>query len=161
MKMRSRGFTLIEVMVALTIVALSLTAVAASMNQMIDAANAMREAAGAEATGALRGFLPQVQLASFFLRSDDALSSFGFKLQNRSVSQADGLVPRRAGAGDAADGARAPCLGATGYPAAGSFPPGSLGGLTCNRQPENLDPPSERCRAWCAVSRLPTVRVSS
>lgn len=39
---RSNGFTLIEVMVALTIVALSLTAVAASMNQMIDAANSMR-----------------------------------------------------------------------------------------------------------------------
>jgi len=37
------GFTLIEVMIALTIVALSLTAIAASMNQMIDAANAMRE----------------------------------------------------------------------------------------------------------------------
>jgi len=37
------GFTLVEVMVALTIVAFSLTAIAASMNQMIDAANAMRE----------------------------------------------------------------------------------------------------------------------
>ena len=34
---------MIEVMVALTIVAFSLTAVAASMNQMIDAANVMRE----------------------------------------------------------------------------------------------------------------------
>jgi general secretion pathway protein I len=37
------GFTLVEVMVALTIVAFSLTAIAASMNQMIDAANTMRE----------------------------------------------------------------------------------------------------------------------
>ena len=40
---RQKGFTLIEVMVALTIVAFSLTAIAASMNQMIDAANTMRE----------------------------------------------------------------------------------------------------------------------
>lgn len=38
-----RGFTLIEVMVALAIVAFSLAAVAASMGQMIDAANSMRE----------------------------------------------------------------------------------------------------------------------
>lgn len=38
-----RGFTLVEVMVALAIVAFSLTAVAASMSQMIDAANSMRE----------------------------------------------------------------------------------------------------------------------
>lgn len=38
-----RGFTLIEVMVALTIVALSLTAIGASTNQMIDAANTMRD----------------------------------------------------------------------------------------------------------------------
>ncbi len=40
---RSRGFTLLEVMVALTIVALSLTAVAASMNQMIGSATTMQE----------------------------------------------------------------------------------------------------------------------
>jgi len=37
------GFTIIEVMVALAIVAFSLTAIAASMGQMIDTANAMRE----------------------------------------------------------------------------------------------------------------------
>ena len=41
--MKSRGFTLLEVMVALTIVAFSLTAVAATMSQMIDAANTMRD----------------------------------------------------------------------------------------------------------------------
>ena len=39
----SRGFTLVEVMVALAIVALSLTAMAASMNTMIDNASTMRE----------------------------------------------------------------------------------------------------------------------
>ena len=37
-----RGFTLIEVMVALAIVALALTAMASSMNTMIDNANTMR-----------------------------------------------------------------------------------------------------------------------
>ena len=40
---RHTGFTLIEVMVALVIVALALAAVAASMGQMIDTANTMRE----------------------------------------------------------------------------------------------------------------------
>ena len=39
----SRGFTLIEVLVALSIVALSLTAVTASISQMIDAGNTMRQ----------------------------------------------------------------------------------------------------------------------
>jgi general secretion pathway protein I len=39
----TRGFTIIEVMVALAIVAFSLTAIAASMGQMIDTANAMRD----------------------------------------------------------------------------------------------------------------------
>ena len=40
---RVQGFTIIEVMVALAIVAFSLTAIAASMGQMIDTANAMRD----------------------------------------------------------------------------------------------------------------------
>ena len=39
----SRGFTLVEVLVALAILGLSLTAAAASMSQMIDAANSMRD----------------------------------------------------------------------------------------------------------------------
>ena len=38
-----RGFTLVEVMVALAIVALALTAMSASMNTMVDNANTMRE----------------------------------------------------------------------------------------------------------------------
>lgn len=38
-----RGFTLIEVMVALVIVSLALAGVAASMGQMIDTANTMRD----------------------------------------------------------------------------------------------------------------------
>lgn len=38
-----RGFTLVEVMVALAIAGLSLAAVAASISQMVDAASAMRE----------------------------------------------------------------------------------------------------------------------
>lgn len=40
---RCRGFTLIEVMVAMTIAALGLAAVAASVSQMVDASNAMRQ----------------------------------------------------------------------------------------------------------------------
>jgi general secretion pathway protein I len=40
---RRNAFTLIEVMVALSIIALSLTAVAAKMGRMIDTSNSMRE----------------------------------------------------------------------------------------------------------------------
>jgi len=40
---RRRAFTLIEVMVALAIIALSLTAVATKMGRMIDTSNSMRE----------------------------------------------------------------------------------------------------------------------
>ena len=38
-----RGFTLVEVLVALAIVALSLAAIAATMSQMLDAANSLRD----------------------------------------------------------------------------------------------------------------------
>ena len=43
MRSKNCGFTLLEVMVALTIVALSLTAVMAAMSQMIDTAQTMRD----------------------------------------------------------------------------------------------------------------------
>ena len=67
----TKGFTLIEVMVALTIVAFSLTAVAASMSQMIDAANSMRDRTYASwiaqnkiAEMRLAGVLPDVSTTS-------------------------------------------------------------------------------------------------
>jgi general secretion pathway protein I len=40
---RHQGFTLVEVMVALSIAALGLAAVAASVSQMVDAATSMQE----------------------------------------------------------------------------------------------------------------------
>lgn len=60
---RQTGFTLIEVMVALTIVALSLTAVTASMSQMIDASQAMRDRTYAS-------WIAQNRIAEFRLASD-------------------------------------------------------------------------------------------
>lgn len=64
-------------------------AAALRQNEMLAASGAMREAAAAAALSAWRGLLPQIQLGEFFLRSDDALSSFGFKLQNRAVTPLD------------------------------------------------------------------------
>ncbi len=58
-------------------------------NEMLAASAAMQDAAAADAQSAWRGFLPQIQLGEFFLRGDDALNSFGFKLQNRIVTQMD------------------------------------------------------------------------
>ena len=43
MRRHKRAFTLVEVMVALAIIALSLTAIAAKMSRMIDTSNSMRE----------------------------------------------------------------------------------------------------------------------
>lgn len=64
-------------------------ALALERNEMLAASGAMRDAADADALGAWRGFTPRIELGEFFLRSDDALSSFGFKLQNRQVTMAD------------------------------------------------------------------------
>jgi outer membrane protein TolC len=64
-------------------------ALALAQNEMLAASGAMTDAAAAEALGAWRAFLPQVQVAEYFLRSDDALMSFGYKLQNRGVTPAD------------------------------------------------------------------------
>src|SRR6056297_212757 len=58
-------------------------------NEMLQASGAMADAAGAEAAGAWSGFLPQVTLSEFFLRSDDPLMAFGFKLNNRSAQPGD------------------------------------------------------------------------
>lgn len=64
-------------------------AAALERNEMLAASGAMKDAAAADALGAWRGFLPQVHLGEYFLRTDDALSSFGFKLQNRDVTMMD------------------------------------------------------------------------
>ena len=58
-------------------------------NEMLAAAGAMKDAAAADALSAWQGFLPQIQLGEFYMRSDDALMSFGFKLQNRIVTPYD------------------------------------------------------------------------
>ena len=68
---RSRGFTLIEVMVALSIVALALASAAISMTQMIGAANTLRDRTYASwiaqnkiAEIRLAGILPDVDATS-------------------------------------------------------------------------------------------------
>jgi len=66
---------------------------ALARNEMLAAAGAMKDAAAADALGAWQGFLPQIRLGEFFMRTDDALMGFGFKLQNRIVDQPDFYPP--------------------------------------------------------------------
>ena len=69
-------------------------ATALQHNEMLAASGAMLDAADADVLSAWQGFLPQLQLGEFFMRSDDALSAFGFKLQNRGVTPLDfGITP--------------------------------------------------------------------
>lgn len=65
------------------------TEAALTHNEMLAAAGAQADAARAEALGAWRGLLPQLHLGAFRIRSDDPLYSFGFKLNQRSVTEAD------------------------------------------------------------------------
>jgi len=66
-----------------------LVSLALEHNEQLQAGRAMTEAAGAQATGAWSGFLPQLTVSKSFMRTDDALGSFGFKLNNRTVAAAD------------------------------------------------------------------------
>jgi len=66
-----------------------LVAAALARNEMLHASGAMADAAGAEAAGAWSGFLPRITLSEFFLRSDDPLMAFGFKLNNRDAQPED------------------------------------------------------------------------
>lgn len=67
----------------------NLLSLALEHNEQLQAGQAMTRAAAAEASGAWSGFLPQVTLSEMFMRSDDALMSFGYKLNRRAVTAAD------------------------------------------------------------------------
>ena len=66
MRRRHRGFTLVEVMVALAIIALSLTAIAAKMSRMIDTSNSMRERT--YASWIAQNKITELRLANVILR---------------------------------------------------------------------------------------------
>jgi outer membrane protein TolC len=66
-----------------------LVTLALAHNERLLAGRAMADAAGAEAAGAWSGLLPRVSLSESFLRTDDALMSFGFKLNRRAATPAD------------------------------------------------------------------------
>jgi len=66
-----------------------LVTAALERNDMLQASSAMADAAGADAAGAWSGFLPQVTVSEFFLRSDDPLQAFGYKLNNRAAQPSD------------------------------------------------------------------------
>ncbi len=67
----------------------ALVAAALERNEMLAASSAMVDAAAAEADGAWAGFLPHVSVGEYFLRSDDALNAFGYKLVNRGAQPTD------------------------------------------------------------------------
>lgn len=66
-----------------------LIAAASERNEMLQASGALADAAAARAAGAWSGFLPRLSVSEFFLRSDDPLMAFGFKLNNRDAQPTD------------------------------------------------------------------------
>jgi outer membrane protein TolC len=71
------------------------TAAALKYNEQLAASKALTEAAQAEALGAWRGFLPQLEVDEFFLRTDDPLNNFAFKLNLRDVQGMSDFAPDR------------------------------------------------------------------
>ena len=69
-----------------------LVTTALERNEMLLAGRAMVESAEADAAGAWSGFLPQISVSEMFLRSDDPLMAFGFKLNNRDA-RAEDFIP--------------------------------------------------------------------
>ncbi len=70
-----------------------ITHVALVQNEMLAASAAMTDVAKAEALTAWKGFLPRITLGEFFVRSDNALNSFAFKLNKRSVDPMNDFSP--------------------------------------------------------------------
>jgi len=66
-----------------------LVSLALEHNEQLQAGRAATDAARAQTTGAWSGFLPQLKVSKGFMRTDDALGAFGFKLHTRSVTAAD------------------------------------------------------------------------
>lgn len=64
-------------------------AAARENNDMVAAAGAMADAAAGDALAAWGGFLPHVSAGEYFLRTDNALKRFGFRLNRRAVTEMD------------------------------------------------------------------------
>jgi outer membrane protein TolC len=62
-------------------------------NEMLAASSSLSDAASAEALGAWRGFLPRIQIGEFFVRSNNALDAFAFKLNKRAVDPLNDFTP--------------------------------------------------------------------
>lgn len=68
-------------------------AAALERNEMLAASASMSDAASAEALGAWRGFLPRIRIGEYYVRSNNALDAFAFKLNKRAVDPMNDFTP--------------------------------------------------------------------